>query len=248
MRIGGPSSRQRARDVASATLTSAVIAHNGSLLAVARDAATTHGSTVQTWPARAGTAPTQATPAKRPAFSALGGGGLTFDGIDDAIVLTAPLTSATACAAVVVYTPTAATTGVLLEVGSLYYATNGIGLFFDATGTIIAGTGTLALGNYIQSTRTTPVSARGVLAMTADRAPNPDTVLAVDGRGVVPDAQVGANNGTGAYGSSAGWVGARNNGASVPFSGRVHLAMVVKQGLTLGQLCALTRAAMEASA
>lgn len=248
MRVGGPSATQRGRDVASLTLASAVIGHDGSLLVVARDAASAHGATVTTWTARTGTAPTQATAGKRPVYDARGGGGLTFDGVDDALVLADSLSAGNACTAVVVYTPTASATAAMLEFGATYYNTNGIGLFRDATGATITGTGSGTGGNYVQSTRLSPTGATCALALIADRGTSPDSAQAVDHFGHIADAQVGVINTATNYAANAGWIGARNDGASLPLAGRIHAAMVLRQALTVGQTCALVAAALRVTA
>ena len=242
MRVGGPSATQRGRDVASLTLASAVIGHDGSLLVVARDAASAHGATVTTWTARTGTAPTQATAGQRPVYDARGGGGMTFDGVDDALVLADSLSAGNACTAVVVYTPTASATAALLEFGATYYNTNGIGLFRDATGATITGTGSGTGGNYVQSTRLSPTGATCALALTGDRGANPDSAQAVDHFGRITDAQNGVVNTATNYAANAGWIGARNNGASLPFSGQIHRVLVLRAGLQYGPLAALVEA------
>lgn len=213
-------------------------AYGASLWCDAADVVAAADATVQTWPARQGTAPTQATLTKRATMNnSLGM--LKFDGVDDAYLVALGL-GVTSKATLFAFSDTRASgDGITLEHTTQAYNNNGA-LLAISSGKFLATCGTNATPT--QRTGAVVMSPRAVVAAAMDRTVNPDTIASVASYGF--DDTTPTLTGTGAllFATASGWIGARNNGAAAQWNSHIRSVFVVLGAMTQMEMAALATA------
>ena len=213
-------------------------AYGAALWCDAADVVAAAGATVQTWPARQGTAPTQATGAKRATMNnSLGM--LKFDGIDDAYLVALGL-GVTSKATLIAFSDARLSgDGILVEHTTQAYNNNGALLAISA-GKYAATCGTN--GTPTQRTGAVVMSPRAVVAAAMDRTPNPDTITSVASYGFDDTAPALTGTGASLFATASGWIGARNNGAAAQWNSHIRSVFVVLGAMTQMEMAALATA------
>ena len=209
-----------------------------SLWCDAADVQAVADATVQTWPARQGTAPTQATVAKRATMNnSLGM--LKFDGIDDAYLVALGL-GVTSKATLIVFSDARLSgVGILVEHTAQAYNNNGATLAISA-GKYSATCGTNSTPTARQGT--VAMNPRAVVGAAMDRTTNPDTIASVGSYGFDNTAPSLTGSGTLLFATASGWIGARNNGAAAQWNSHIRSVFVVLGAMTQMEMAALATA------
>lgn len=199
----------------------------------AADIAQPDGTDVETWPARHGTAPTQATPGKRPVIDRVAGS-LEFGGVDDAYLTAVDLDGAEGASVyVVARLDSTAATAVLFEYSNRYDTQDALVCGVDSSARFWTGMGpTGSRLSYRNSVRTVDAGEPQVFAARYDRSPSPDVLTqhVTDDGEVVENTVFGAEklgNAVTPFGSYPSWLGARNNGAERQLLGGMYEVLVV---------------------
>jgi hypothetical protein len=211
--------------------------YGASLWCDAADVVAADGATVETWPARQGTAPTQSSAAKRASFNAKEGM-LKFDGVDDAYLCALGL-GAVSKASFIVFSDTTTAEQLTLEHTVQAYNGNGAGIYVD-TGKYKATCGTN--GTPTSRTGTIVMSPRAVVCAAMDRTTNPDTIASVGSYGFDDTTPSLTGSGTLTFATASAWIGARNNGAAFQFSKHIRAVFVVLGAMTQMEMAALIAA------
>ena len=211
----------------------AIGAYGCELWADANDVAASSGDAVETWPARCGVPPTQATVGKRPTFQrGASVSSLEFGGVDDALSTGVDLSATNGASVYVVarLDSTAATT-VLFEYSAAYHTNAGLVCGVDSSAQFWTGMGpgSSAL-SYRNSTATVPTTPAVYAARYLRDTPAQLTQHTVFGGELVENTSFSAQK-TGAntdnFGAFASWIGARNNGAERQLVGGIYEIVIV---------------------
>ena len=205
---------------------------------------------VDSWPAIAGTAPTQATAGKRPDYAPNGwpGGGpaIEFSGGQALEAPTLDLSGTDKLSFIMAGRPDLVAPGIWFEYGNPYYTSKGVIVFSDAAGMVVGvggpatyrisdgpqnGNAVIIAGRYDRTTSTDTIELWTVTPTSG----GPRQVLSFSGSG---DSDSAALAGAGQC-----WFGSRNNGASIQFDGLLRGSMVWKQWLDTEDWNAVLRCA-----
>lgn len=220
------------RDWADNYIRTALSLYGCQLWADGRDITLADGASVETWPARIGTSPTQSTPGARPTFNqALGS--VEFAGVDDALATAIDLSSTKgATVYIVARLDSTATTTVLWEYSAQYDINDALVCGVDSSARFWTGMGSGGAGlSYRNSTATAPTT-KAVFAARYDRDTNPDTLTQhtvfdhVYAENTAFDSEKDGDK-TNNFGAYDSWLGARNNGAGRWLNGGMYEALIV---------------------
>ncbi len=192
------------------------------------------------WPAKVGTAPTQATESKKPAgdfdgWAADNGPAVGFDGVGECMQTTTPdLNGGTAYTIAATYK--AGSNGahrIIAEFNTDWATTNGCALQqANSTGVVLGSSGDGT--NYRYSTGGSDTSSTEVCAViTSDRATSGAAMgmSYVNGSNVSDFDTTSGADPTGNFASSTWHIGSRNDGAARPLDGTIRELVIYSTGL-----------------
>ena len=218
----------------------------------------TDAAAVDQWPAKEGVSTaTQSTSGKRPVMDVDGFNNrpaVLFDSSNDVLHWAAGgLIDTNIAANTLIAVNSSANDGgnaMLFEMGASYQSDDNLGQYYNGSNKFVSGMGAASGTDEDEGTSTSCCpNILNVCVSTFDRAPNPNVIETYINsvQATVTGAEEGNAGATTDWENNAAYLGARNNGASLPFNGHIREFLVLTRALTVGEACRISQALMNKS-